>query len=93
VIVKVIKFIVAKPLNRRLLKVLLHESSAPHSELILYADVPQLSVGKALPWISNLFEEIKEFTSFSGHCHSFRHVFEEFFTITLAFLVDLFQCS
>jgi hypothetical protein len=73
VIVKVIDFFVAKPLNMRLLKMLLQELSAPHSELrvILHADVRWLSAGKAFSRIWELFQEIKGLISSSGHYHSF----------------------
>jgi hypothetical protein len=70
VIVQVINFLVAKPPYKGLLKGF-YRKSAPHSELILHADVRWLNAGKALSRACELLEEIKGFISSSRHYHSF----------------------
>jgi hypothetical protein len=87
----VINFTVAKPLNKCLLKVLLQELSAPHSELIPHTDVHWLSAGSALSQVWELFEGIKGFISSNSHYHLLTQLYEDDLKITLAFMVDLFE--
>ena len=82
---------VSKPLNKRLLKVFLHDLSAPHSELILHADVCWLSRGEAITSVWKVFEEIKAFVSANDYVTKFPEIFRDDFKINLAFMVDLFQ--
>jgi zinc finger BED domain-containing protein 5/7/8/9 len=90
-IIKLINFLVSKPLNKRLLKVFLHDLSAPHSELILHADVRWLSRGEAITRVWKVFEEIKAFISANDYVTKFPEIFGDDFKINLAFMVDLFQ--
>jgi hypothetical protein len=90
VIAEVINFLVSKPLNKHLLKSILQEFCAPHSELILYADVYWLSTSKVISRVWELTEEMKRLISSSGHYYSFPQVFKDDFKIKLAFMVDLF---
>jgi hypothetical protein len=89
VIVKVINFLVAKPLNKCLLKVFLQELSALLSEFAFHANGDWLSASKALSWVWELFEEINRIISSNSHYHSFPRLSEVDFKIMLAFMVYL----
>ncbi|XP_063220238.1 SCAN domain-containing protein 3-like isoform X1 [Bacillus rossius redtenbacheri] len=91
VIVKVINFFAAKPLNKCLLRVFLQDLSAPHFDLILHTDVRWLSRGKTISCVWELFEEIKAFISSSGYAPQFPQLYKDDFKVTLAFIVDLFE--
>ncbi|XP_076063867.1 general transcription factor II-I repeat domain-containing protein 2A isoform X1 [Oratosquilla oratoria] len=87
VIVKLINFLMSKPLSRRLLKLLHEEMQSLQNEFVMHVDVCSLSKGKTLSRVWELFDEIKTFLSenFSG---KFPEIYSDDFKIAFSFYVD-----
>lgn len=84
VIVNVISFLVAKPVNK-CQKIFMSDLVVPYMVLILHLDIHWLIHGVTSVW--KIFEETKVYISLNGFITKCPELFQDYFKISIAFIV------
>jgi hypothetical protein len=89
IVVKIVNFIRANPLNHRQFRLLLEEYESNYDDLVLHTDVRWLSRGKILTRFWNLMQEVKNFLRMKSKEELLNHLENPVFIARLAFLTDI----
>lgn len=89
IVVKIVNFIRANPLNHRQFKALLKEYDSNYSDFVLHTDVRWLSKGKVLTRLWDLIEEVKIFLTVKSKKELLKYLETPKFIVLLAFLTDI----
>ena len=89
IVVKIVNFIRANPLNHRQFKTLLEEYTSNYSNFVLHTEVRWLSKGKVLARSWDLIKEVKIFLGVKSKRELLDHLEMPVFVARLAFLTDI----
>ena len=89
IVVKIVNFIQANPLNHWQFKTLLEEYESNYGDFVLHTDVRWLSKGKVLARFWDLIEEVKIFLRVKSKEELLNYLEMPMFIVRLAFLTDI----